>query len=346
MVEDHGAVIDHRDVFAGDLLAEFAGKHAGVAIDGVSVGCAEEVAHETAGGFGREDDGALLGGDAASAEEAEGAAGGFLAYGFWVFEQAGGAGAGVPVSALHAFFILGDGRGGEAYVGAAVLAVEAARGDHDAVRGGAIEAGAARVLDTGVEGHGGGFATFGDGEAFGGRDAVGVFEEECLGGGVMTAEDIVVGETGEGVYAGDFGEGHGARDEAMYAGFAEIGGGGGSGALTAFGSAEDAQAEGARASLSKLFDLAEADVDVKFVAFVGHDFGIGGTGFEGALEGLFRDGSENGWAGRCARQPGARTCAARGCRSRSENRCRRGSTRSPDDAYVPRAAWGHWQGCA
>ena len=77
MVEDHGAVVDHGDVFAGDLLAELAGEQGGVAVDGVAVGGVEDVAHDAAGDLRGEDDGALLRGDAARAEAAERAAGGF-----------------------------------------------------------------------------------------------------------------------------------------------------------------------------------------------------------------------------------------------------------------------------
>ena len=87
VVEDHGAVVDHGDVFAGDLLAELAGEHAGVAIDGVAVGCGEQVAHQAAGDFGGEDDGATLRGNAARAEAAKRALGGDLADGFGAFEE-------------------------------------------------------------------------------------------------------------------------------------------------------------------------------------------------------------------------------------------------------------------
>ena len=58
VIEDHGAVVDHGDVFAGDLLAELAGEHGAVAIDGVAIGCGEEIAHETACDLWSEDDGA------------------------------------------------------------------------------------------------------------------------------------------------------------------------------------------------------------------------------------------------------------------------------------------------
>ena len=83
------------------LFAEHAGEEGGVAVDGVAVGGVEDVADDGAGDLGREDDGGLLRGDAAGAEAAEGAAGGFVADGFGVFESGGGAGVRVPVVALH-----------------------------------------------------------------------------------------------------------------------------------------------------------------------------------------------------------------------------------------------------
>ncbi len=122
------------------------------------------------GEFGGEDDGGFLRGDAARAEAAEGAARGFVADGFGVFELGGGAGVRVPVVALHvAVFVLRDGRGGEAAVAAAVFAEEAAGVHHDLVGGGGVEVAAAGVLDAGVVGECGGFGAAGDLDALGGR---------------------------------------------------------------------------------------------------------------------------------------------------------------------------------
>ncbi len=81
-----------------------------------------------------------------------------------------------------------DGLGGEAAVGAAVLAVEAAGVHHDLVGGGGVEVAAAGVLDAGVVGHGGGFDFAGDADAVGGGLLVDVVEVEVLGGGVVLAE--------------------------------------------------------------------------------------------------------------------------------------------------------------
>ena len=151
------AVVDDGDVVAGDALAQQVGEEGGVAIDGVAVGSVEDGTDDGAGYFGREDDGRLLGGDAARAEAAEGAAGGFVADGDGIFQQAGGARVGVPVVALHvAGLVVGDGLGGEAAIAAAILAGEAARVHHDLVRGGRVEVASAGVLDAGVVGHGGG----------------------------------------------------------------------------------------------------------------------------------------------------------------------------------------------
>ena len=67
VVEDHGAVVDHGDVFAGDLFAKFSREHGAVAVDGIAVGGGEQVAHQAAGDLRGEDDGAALGGDGAGA---------------------------------------------------------------------------------------------------------------------------------------------------------------------------------------------------------------------------------------------------------------------------------------
>ncbi len=109
---------------------------------------------------------------------------------------------------------MGDGLGGEAAVAAAVLAGEAARVHQDLVRGCGVEVAAAGVLDAGVEGQGGGLDRAGDLDAVGGRLQVDVVEVEVLGGGVVLAELGGVGQAGEGVLAGDAGEGDGAFDQA------------------------------------------------------------------------------------------------------------------------------------
>ena len=134
MVEDHRAVVDDGDVLTGDALAQHSGEEAGVAIDGVAVGGVEDVADDGAGDLRGEDDGGLLGSDLARAEALQGAAGGLLADGDGVFQQAGGAGGRVPVVALHlAVGVVGDGLGGESAVAAAELAREAAGVHQDLV---------------------------------------------------------------------------------------------------------------------------------------------------------------------------------------------------------------------
>ncbi len=85
------------------------------------------LADDGAGDLRREDDGGLLGFGLARAQALQGAAGGLLADGDGVLQQAGGAGGGVPVVALHlAVDVVGDGLGGEATVATAVFAEEAA----------------------------------------------------------------------------------------------------------------------------------------------------------------------------------------------------------------------------
>ena len=70
-VVDHGAIVDDRDVFAGDALAEHLVKEGCVAIDGVAVGGLKDVAHNAACDLWREDHGHSLSFDAACAQAAE-----------------------------------------------------------------------------------------------------------------------------------------------------------------------------------------------------------------------------------------------------------------------------------
>ena len=252
---------------------------------------------------------------AAGAEAAEGAAGGFVADGDGVFEQAGGAGVGVPVVALHlAVLVVGDGLGGEAAIAAAVFADEAARVHHDLVRGGGVEVAAAGVLDAGVEGHGGGFDFARDADAVGGRLLVDVVEVEVLGGGSMLAEGVGFGQAGEGIFAGDAGEGDGAGDEAVDGFGRKVGGRGAGGAVGFAGGDEDAQADGAGAGFLEGFDLAEADAGVELVALVEDGFGVGGAGLQGAGEHvggeLLQIGGGDGFS-RHVVPRGARRCGGR-----------------------------------
>ena len=177
---------------------------------------------------------------------------------------------------------MGDGLGGEAAVAAAVLAEEAARVHQNLVRGCGVEVAAAGVLDAGVEGHGGGFDLARDADAVGGRLLVDIVEVEVLLGGVVLAELGGVGKAGEGVFAGDAGEGDGAVDEAVKT-------------IAARNRRrrcwrcdgpedEDAQADGAGAGLLERLDLAEADAGGELVALVDDGFGVGGAGLEGAGE--------------------------------------------------------------
>ncbi len=79
---------------------------------------------------------------------------------------------------------------------------------------------------------------------------------------------------------------HGGVDDARDAFGREVAGGGAGGAASrAFGE-EHAQAEGARAGLGELLDLAEANVDVELFALDGHRFGVGGAERQRACDGL------------------------------------------------------------
>ena len=244
VIEDEGAVVDDGDVFAGHAFAQHAGEEGGVAIDGVAVGGVEDVADDGAGDLRIEDDGGLLGGDAAGAQTAQGTTRGLLADGDGVLEQASGAGGGVPVVALHvAGVVVRDGLGGEAAVGAAILADEAARVHENFVRGCGVKIAAAGVLNAGVAGHGDGLDLARDADAVGGRLLIDVIEVKVLVGGVVLGELGGFGQAGEGIFAGDVGEGDGAVDQAGYRFGREVGGGGAGGPLAN----EDAQADGAGA---------------------------------------------------------------------------------------------------
>ena len=280
-IKDEGSVVDDGDIVAGDALAEHSGEEAGVAIDGVAVGCIEDVADDGAGDLRGEDDGGLLGFGLARAEALQGAASGLLTDGDGVLQQAGGAGGGVPVVALHAAVgFVGDGLGGEATVAAAKLTGEAARVHEDLVRGCGVEVATAGVLDAGVEGEGCGLDGAGDLDAVGGRLLVDVVEVEVLGSGVVLAEVGGFGQAGEGVLAGDAGESDGSGYQALDALGRKIRGGGAGGAKAD----EDTQADGAGAGLLERLDLAEADEGGELIALVDDGFGVCGTGAEGAGE--------------------------------------------------------------
>jgi hypothetical protein len=105
-----------------------------------------------------------------------------------------------------------------------------------------------------------------------------------LVGGVVLAELGGFGKAGEGVFAGDAGEGDGAGYQAGYALGRKVGGGGAGGFLGFAGGDEDAQADGAGAGLLERLDLAETDQGGELVAFVDDGLGVGGPGAEGAGE--------------------------------------------------------------
>ena len=197
-----------------------------------------------------------------------------------VFEQARGAGAGVPVVALHvAVGVLRDGRGGEAAVAAAVLAGEAAGVDHDAVGGGGVEVCAAGVLDAGIEGHGGGLAAAGDLDALGGGHAGRRRRSRGaeVGGVVLSRRLTRSGRPAKGSAAGDFGELDGAGDEALDAVGREVGGGGAGGALTAVAAKKTRRPRAREPDSVSCLDLAEADVDGELFALEADGFGVGGA---------------------------------------------------------------------
>ena len=176
---------------------------------------------------------------------------------------------------------VGDGLGGEAAVAAAILACKAARVHQDLVRGCSVVVASAGVLDAGVEGEGGCLDGAGDLDSFGGRLKVDVVEVEALVGGVVLAEVGGVGKSGEGVLAGDAGEGDGAFDEAVARLSREKSEERGAGGSL---SDEDAQADGAGAGLLERLDLAETDEGGELIALVDDGFGVGGPGAEGAGE--------------------------------------------------------------
>ena len=91
--------------------------------------------------------------------------------------------------------------------------------------GGGVEVAAAGVLDAGVVGEGGGFGAAGDLDALGGGHVVDVVEVE-VEVAFELAELFGFGEAGEGVFAGDAGEGDGSFDEVGEAFGGEIAGGG------------------------------------------------------------------------------------------------------------------------
>ena len=92
------------------------------------------------------------------------------------------------------------------------------------MRGRGVEVAAAGVLDAGVVGKGCGFGASCDFDALGGWHLVDVVEVEVKVTREL-AELVCLGESCEGVFAGDLGEGDGAVDETGDALGGEVGGG-------------------------------------------------------------------------------------------------------------------------
>ena len=93
---------------------------------------------------------------------------------------------------------------------------------------------------------------------------------------VELAELVRLGQSGEGIFAGDLRQCDRAVDQPLDAFVGEVGGGSARGPLAD----KDAQANGARARLLQGFDLAEAHRAPKLVAFVDDGFGVGGSSFQ------------------------------------------------------------------
>ena len=195
-----------------------------------------------------------------------------------VFELARGARARVPVVLLHvAGGVLRDRRGREAAVGAAVLAEEAARVGQDLVRGRGVEVAALGVLDARVVGHRGGLDAARDLDALGRRLLVHVLEVEAEIA-FQLAELLALGQPGEGIFAGDARQRDRAGDQLAERVLGEVA----REVLAVLLTDKDAQADGARAGLLQLFDLAEADQRGELIALVEDGFGVGGSGLQGA----------------------------------------------------------------
>jgi hypothetical protein len=152
------------------------------------------------------------------------------------------------------------------------------------VRGGGVEVSTAGVLDAGVVGERGGLADAGDLDALGGRLLVDVVEVEMLRLRIVLAEGFRFGQAGEGIFAGDAGEGDGARDETVDRVGGKVGGVGRGGLLGFSGGDKDAEADGAGAGFLERLDVAEANLGGELVAFVDDRFGVSGAGLEGAGE--------------------------------------------------------------
>jgi len=95
-----------------------------------------------------------------------------------------------------------------------------------------------------------------------------------------SAELVFLWKPGEGVIAGDAGEGDGSFDQTSD-GFRREVGGGGAGDLLA---KKNSKTDGAGARLLEGLDLAEADASGELVALVDDGLGVGGSGFEGSGE--------------------------------------------------------------
>ena len=274
---DHGAVVDHRDVFRGDLLAELISEEGGVAIDGVAVGCLEDVTDQASGHLGREDDWDALRGDTTRIQSPYSATGGLGADGLRRFEFRESARRRVPVVALHlAVFRLRDGDSGDRGVGTAVVADEATGVGKYLASSGGVEASSVTVLDAGIGGERGGLGAAGVVDALiaGKRVDVFVVKVEILGeltkGGCFR-------ESGEWVLGGNAGESNGSGDKMFDAFGAQVAGRGACGALTE----EDAKADSTGSGFLESVDLAKANESGKFIALANDDFGVGGSGAHG-----------------------------------------------------------------
>ncbi len=148
------------------------------------------------------------------------------------------------------------------------------------MRGSGVEVGASGVLNAGVEGHGGGLGAAGGLDALGGRNLVYVVEVELQISGEL-AELFRLGQAGEGVIAGDAGEGDGSFDQTGD-GFGEKSE---EEVLATFWPRKTTETDGAGAGLLEGLDLAEADASGELVTFIDDGLGVGGSSFESSGRG-------------------------------------------------------------
>ena len=145
---EHGAVVDHGDLIAGDFLAKLAGEERRAAVDRVSVDAFENMTEDGSGDHGIENDGDMRRLHLARAKAPQGALRGDLADFLGRFQASQIARDGEPVVALHgAGFRLRDGNRRHRTIRPAIFADESMRVGQDFVTGGGVERAAFGILD-------------------------------------------------------------------------------------------------------------------------------------------------------------------------------------------------------